>query len=125
MIGYHNDYLCTIAFGLDSNALLSLLRVDFPNATLGGTEFQNKVWLLLQNISWGETKNYQFISRQLGLQNGDRAVGHAISQNPIAFLIPCHRIIGKDGSLKNFKWGTDLKLFLLRKEGMKFETSLF
>ncbi|MGB3198359.1 MAG: MGMT family protein, partial [Saprospiraceae bacterium] len=72
-----------------------------------------------------ETKNYQFISRQLGLQNGDRAVGHAISQNPIAFLIPCHRIIGKDGSLKNFKWGTDLKLFLLRKEGMKFETSLF
>lgn len=155
VIGFYNNFLCTIAFGLDSNALLSLLRVDFPNATLietdlsrqalqilryvensnqipldmnillGGTEFQNKVWLLLQNISWGETKNYQFISRQLGLQNGDRAVGHAISQNPIAFLIPCHRIIGKDGSLKNFKWGTDLKLFLLRKEGMKFETSLF
>ncbi|MGB3197660.1 MAG: hypothetical protein WBB17_08025, partial [Saprospiraceae bacterium] len=84
MIGFYNNFLCTIAFGLDSNALLSLLRVDFPNATLietdlsrqalqilrylensnqipldmnillGGTEFQNKVWLLLQNISWGE-----------------------------------------------------------------------
>ncbi len=78
-----------------------------------GTEFQKKVWRALLDIPYGETRTYQEIARAIGNPNASRAVGMANHRNPIAILIPCHRVIGADGSLTGYAAGVWRKAYLL------------
>lgn len=78
-----------------------------------GTPFQLSVWDALLKIPYGETTSYGAIANQLGFPNGARAVGTANGSNPIALIIPCHRVIGSDGSLTGYGGGLPLKRALL------------
>jgi methylated-DNA-[protein]-cysteine S-methyltransferase len=82
-----------------------------------GTPFQLCVWHALAGIPYGETVSYGDLARQLGLRNGSRAVGLANGANPLPIVVPCHRVIGSDGSLTGFGGGLDLKRRLLELEG--------
>ncbi len=81
-----------------------------------GTTFQLRVWAALQEIPYGETRSYISVARHIGKPNGSRAVGNANGLNPISIVIPCHRVIGKDGSLTGFGGGLPTKSFLLNLE---------
>lgn len=81
-----------------------------------GTAFQQRVWAALQEISYGKTRSYGELAALLGNPGAARAVGMACGRNPILFLIPCHRVIGKKGSLTGFAAGTELKEELLKLE---------
>lgn len=85
--------------------------------SFGGTEFQHAVWAALLTIPYGGTSTYGAIARQIGRPKAVRAVGHTIGLNPISILIPCHRVLGKNGSLTGFAWGLDAKQTLLTLEG--------
>jgi len=80
---------------------------------LKGTEFQRLVWKELTNIPYGKTISYGDLATQLGDANASRAVGLANSKNPIWIIIPCHRVLGKDGDLTGYAGGLKLKQFLL------------
>ena len=81
-----------------------------------GTEWQRKVWLALAEIPFGETRSYGDIARRVGNPKASRAVGMANNRNPIALIIPCHRVIGADGSLTGYGGGLPLKERLLAHE---------
>ncbi|MDO5115469.1 MAG: methylated-DNA--[protein]-cysteine S-methyltransferase [Synergistaceae bacterium] len=81
-----------------------------------GTPFQLRCWEALRKIPYGTTASYGDIARAAGSPKGFRAVGMANNRNPIAIIIPCHRIIGSDGKLVGFGGGLDVKSFLLRHE---------
>lgn len=78
-----------------------------------GTPFQLKVWGALSTIPYGETRSYQDIALAVGNPKATRAVGMANHHNPISFIIPCHRVIGKNGQLVGYGGGLDLKKRLL------------
>ena len=82
-----------------------------------GTEFQKKVWNELLTIPYGTTMSYEALSLRLGNIKSIRAVGLANGQNPIAIIIPCHRVIGKGGSLVGYGGGLENKEWLLNHEG--------
>lgn len=81
-----------------------------------GTDFQQAVWLASAEIPYGETKTYSEIATHIGRPNAIRAVGTAIGANPLLFIIPCHRIIAKNGGLAGFRAGIDVKEKLLQLE---------
>jgi methylated-DNA-[protein]-cysteine S-methyltransferase len=81
-----------------------------------GTPFQHEVWEALWSIPFGETTSYGALAKKLGYPNGARAVGLANGSNPIALIVPCHRVIGADGSLTGFGGGLPLKQALLEHE---------
>lgn len=83
-----------------------------------GTEFQRRVWDALLSIPFGETRSYSEQALRLNQPKAVRAVGHANGQNPLPVLIPCHRVLGKDGSLTGFAGGTEMKRQLLALEGI-------
>ena len=83
-----------------------------------GTDFQRSVLSALQTIPFGETRSYADIAQQVGRPTAVRAVGAANGRNPLPIVIPCHRVIGADGSLTGFGGGLETKLFLLRLEGV-------
>ena len=87
-------------------------KFDLPLA-LGGTEFQRRVWKALQDIPYGETRSYKEIAAMAGNEKACRAVGMANNRNPIAIVIPCHRVIGASGDLVGYGGGLDKKVFLL------------
>ena len=82
-----------------------------------GTEFQKAVWSELRNIPYGETISYKELADRIGRPKAVRAVGAANGANPIPIIIPCHRVIGNDGSLTGFGGGLPLKKRLLELEG--------
>ena len=82
-----------------------------------GTAFQLSVWRELQTIKWGETYSYRDIAKRLGKPTGSRAVGGAVGRNPIPIFIPCHRIVGANGSLTGFSGGLQNRKKLLECEG--------
>ena len=82
-----------------------------------GSSFQHKVWNELLTIPYGKTISYFELAMRTGDINSVRAVGLANGQNPIAIIIPCHRVIGKDGDLTGYGGGMDKKLWLLQHEG--------
>jgi methylated-DNA-[protein]-cysteine S-methyltransferase len=85
---------------------------------LEGTDFQRSCWLALATIPYGRTVSYGEQARRLGLgPDAARAVGAANGQNPVPVILPCHRVIGADGSLTGFGGGLPLKRFLLEHEG--------
>jgi len=83
----------------------------------GGSAFQARVWTALRTIPAGRTMSYGALARRLGAPSAMRAVGLANGRNPIAVVIPCHRVIGADGSLTGYGGGLDRKRWLLRHEG--------
>jgi methylated-DNA-[protein]-cysteine S-methyltransferase len=92
-----------------------LTTFDLPLAPRGD-EFHQKVWALLREIPYGETRSYGDLARALGDRNLAQAVGSANGRNPIAIVVPCHRVIGSDGSLVGYAGGLDRKRFLLALE---------
>lgn len=90
-----------------------------------GTDFQKKVWKQLQQIPFGKTTTYQQIANQLGDPKVIRAAASANGKNPIAIIIPCHRVIGSDGSLTGYAGGLHRKKWLLEFENPSPQQSLF
>jgi methylated-DNA-[protein]-cysteine S-methyltransferase len=82
-----------------------------------GTAFQQRVWRELTKIPFGETWSYGQLAKRIDNPNGSRAVGLANGRNPIAIVVPCHRVIGADGSLTGFGGGVERKQWLLAHEG--------
>lgn len=82
-----------------------------------GTPFQKKVWSAISEIPYGETTTYAAIARKIGKPRAVRAVGSAIGANPHCVMVPCHRVIGSDGSLAGFAYGLPMKRSLLKIEG--------
>lgn len=93
-----------------------LRRFDLPLAP-EGTPFQHRVWALLREIPWGETRSYRDLAQALGMPGGAQAVGGANGRNPLPILVPCHRVIGSTGRLTGFAGGLDVKEQLLVLEG--------
>jgi methylated-DNA-[protein]-cysteine S-methyltransferase len=102
---------------LDAYFAGDLIEFDLP-LDLDGTDFQRQCWLALATIPYGQTVSYGEQARRLGLgPDAARAVGAANGQNPLPLVLPCHRVIGADGSLTGFGGGLHLKRFLLEHEG--------
>src|SRR5690606_24970701 len=130
--------VCHMAFGDDQKMALDDLVGKFPNATfqqrvdqlqeaalaifrkdwtglstvklhLKGTDFQLKVWECLLKIPMGRLSTYSEIAKRIGHEKAGRAVGTAIGSNPVAFLIPCHRVIQSSGALGGYRWGLTRK----------------
>jgi methylated-DNA-[protein]-cysteine S-methyltransferase len=92
-----------------------LTRFDLPLA-LEGTSFQRSVWAGLATIPYGETVSYGELASRIGQPSASRAVGLANGRNPVAIIVPCHRVIGADGSLTGYGGGMDRKRYLLALE---------
>lgn len=90
-----------------------------------GTAFQKKVWRALETIPFGKTMSYLQLSKQLGDIKAIRAVASANSKNPLCIIIPCHRVIGSDGSLTGYAGGLHRKQWLLNHESEHKQQSLF
>ncbi|MBI3608989.1 MAG: methylated-DNA--[protein]-cysteine S-methyltransferase [Nitrospirae bacterium] len=101
LTAYARGKLTRFSFGLDPH----------------GTPFQRAVWNALLSIPFGATRTYGEIAAAIGHPNAARAVGAACRSNPIGLVIPCHRVIGRDGALTGYAGGLDLKSRLLRHEG--------
>ena len=84
---------------------------------LHGTEFQKRCWKALMRIPYGKTTTYAAIAKKVGRPKAHRAVGQANHMNPMAIVVPCHRVLQADGSLGGYGGGLDKKLALLRLEG--------
>ena len=91
---------------------------------LVGTEFQMKCWEALRRIPYGSTCSYRDLARAVGSPRGFRAVGQANHNNPVAIVVPCHRVVGANGSLTGYGGGMDIKEKLLRLEGAKLQQGL-
>ncbi len=99
---------------------------DFDLAyDLAGTEFQRRVWSALLTIPYGETRSYGQLAAQIGAPSASRAVGLANGRNPISIIVPCHRVIGSNGSLTGYGGGVQRKQALLDLERNHRQTSLF
>lgn len=84
-----------------------------------GTEFQKRVWSHLRAIPAGTTVTYRDIATRCGNPSGTRAVAGACAANPLAVVVPCHRVVRLDGSLSGYRWGVDRKRALLEREGWR------
>ncbi|WP_282571257.1 methylated-DNA--[protein]-cysteine S-methyltransferase [Methylonatrum kenyense] len=99
--------------GLDGDAVVD----ELPLAP-EGTAFQQRVWQALRRIPAGSTASYSEIARWIGAPRSARAVAAACAANPIAVLIPCHRVLRQDGSLSGYRWGVERKRTLLAREAV-------
>ena len=101
-------------------AILRHLAGELPNLDLPvdvrATAFQRQVWEHLRNIPYGQTRTYQQIAQQLGVPGGARAVGRACATNPVALVVPCHRVVRRDGGMGGYRWGLQRKETLLAQE---------
>ena len=93
------------------------LPLDFT-----GTAFQKAVWAALLTIPFGQTRSYGQIARQIGKPKAVRAVGAACGANPLAVVIPCHRVVRTDGTLSGYRWGVERKRTLLAREAGQRES---
>ena len=98
-----------------------IAAIDAIPADSAGTDFQRKVWKTLRKIPAGETWSYNRLARRIGRPEAIRAVGAANGANPISVVVPCHRVIGANGSLTGYGGGLDRKAWLLRHEGVRLE----
>jgi AraC family transcriptional regulator of adaptative response/methylated-DNA-[protein]-cysteine methyltransferase len=90
-------------------------HLDLP-VDVQGTAFQWKVWRYLQSIPYGETRSYSDVARAIGAPSSVRAVARACATNKVCLVVPCHRVVGKDGSLAGYRWGVERKKTLLHNE---------
>ena len=102
------------------SAILAHLRGKTPHLDLPvdvqATAFQWKVWRYLQSIPYGETRAYSDVARAIGAPRSIRAVARACATNPVCLVVPCHRVVQKHGGLGGYRWGTDRKQRLLKRE---------
>lgn len=92
---------------------------DLPIAYTTGTPFQHSVWNTLRDIPYGETRSYEDIAVAIGNPKAVRAIGQANTRNPILLLVPCHRVINKNGTIGGFGCGVEVKKQLLQLEGLE------
>ena len=92
--------------------------VELPPLDLHGTPFQQAVWRALRRLAAGQTAHYAQIAQQAGSPAAVRAAGAAIGRNPVWIVVPCHRVLGRDGGLTGYAGGLDRKRALLRLEGV-------
>ena len=97
-------------------------QLDFP-IRMVGTPFQQRVWRALQQIPYGTTRTYGEIASAVGNPRASRAVGMACNKNPLLLIVPCHRVVGVNGKLVGFAYGTDTKRQLLLLERESFSRS--
>ena len=97
-----------------------LTAIDAVSVATSGTSFQREVWAALRRIQPGTTLSYGALARELGRPKSVRAVGLANGANPVAIVVPCHRVIGADASLTGYGGGIDRKRWLLTHEGAAF-----
>ncbi len=145
--------VCYMAFDDDEERAFNDLKAKFPNAVfqrkldllqqnglfifqhdwsklneiklhLKGTDFQLKIWETLLKIPMGQLSTYGNIAEQIGKPNASRAVGTAIGSNPVAFLIPCHRVIQSSGTFGGYMWGTTRKTAIIGWEGAKTHSKI-
>ncbi len=90
-------------------------HIDLP-LEIRATAFQYRVWQELRTIPYGETRSYSDVAKAIGKPNAVRAVARACATNPIALVIPCHRVVGRNGSLSGYRWGLERKQILLERE---------
>ncbi|ASW76209.1 cysteine methyltransferase [Chryseobacterium piperi] len=138
--------ICHMAFENDQKTALGNLKAQFPNASfferqddlqrnalsifdkdwnrlntiklhLKGTDFQLKVWESLLTIPMGKLSTYGNLAEKIGNSKASRAVGTAIGSNPVAFLIPCHRVIQSSGNMGGYRWGSERKQLMVGWEG--------
>jgi methylated-DNA-[protein]-cysteine S-methyltransferase len=95
-----------------------LAAIDLLTTATQGTVFQCQVWRMLRSIPFGQTTNYATLARRIGRPSAARAVGLANAANPIAIVVPCHRVIGADGALTGYGGGLARKQWLLAHEGI-------
>ncbi len=105
------SYLKTIVEFLDA----PLTPLDFP-LDICGSDFQKSVWTVLQTIPVGQTLSYTDVAERLHKPKAVRAVANACAANPLALVIPCHRIVRADGAISGYRWGVERKYALLAKE---------
>lgn len=137
--------VCHTSFIMDNEQHETILAQDFPRAVLiqsgnamhdkvmqlfqanlqekeslqlhlKGTPFQLKVWKALLEIPAGEVKTYGYLAKDIGHPKAYRAVGSAVGQNSVAFIIPCHRVIASTGVIGNYRWGSDRKIAIFGRE---------
>jgi len=136
--------VCSVKAGRSDDELVGALRKEFPRAEISkgqrarrflealnkhlsgqevrlpvdirGTDFQLKVWMALRDIPLGETRSYSDMARIIGEPKAVRAVANACASNPVPLIIPCHRVIRRDGSLGGYGWGIGRKKILLSNE---------
>lgn len=89
---------------------------ELPALDLSGSAFDRKVWAGLLDIGWGETLTYGELAARLGVPGAARAVGAANGRNPVAILVPCHRVVAKGGGLGGYAGGVEMKRWLLAHE---------
>src|SRR5690606_11402699 len=89
--------------------------LDLP-LDLRGTAFQRRVWQALRKIPVGETVSYAQLAQRIGMPTAARAVAQACGANPLALVVPCHRVVRTDGSLSGYRWGVERKRMLLERE---------
>jgi methylated-DNA-[protein]-cysteine S-methyltransferase len=111
----HEEPFATAAGQLAAYFAGELTEFDLPLAPVG-TDFQRRVWNDLRAIPYGQTISYGELARRVGNPAASRAVGLANGRNPIAIVVPCHRVIGADGSMTGYGGGLDRKRFLLALE---------
>ena len=93
-------------------------QLEFP-IRMVGTPFQQRVWHALRQIPYGTTRTYGEVAAEIGNPRASRAVGMACNKNPLLLIVPCHRVIGANGKLTGFAYGTDAKQRLLELEGSR------
>jgi len=109
--GWLADAVAFVSSQLGEHPLAATFPLD-----VRATAFQQRVWKALQEIPRGETRSYSAVAQQLGAPTATRAVAAACGANPVAIAVPCHRVVGKDGSLTGYRWGVERKRKLLAAE---------
>ena len=107
---------CGLSAAIDAYFAGDLGAIDILPVATFGTEFQRTVWRALRRIPCGETLSYAALARRIGRETAVRAVGLANGSNPISVVVPCHRVIGSDGSLTGYGGGIERKRWLLAHE---------
>ena len=111
----HSDFLYEVYTQVNEYLTGRRKQFDVP-LKYQGTQFQQSVWQELQKIPYGETRSYQEIAIGIGNEKAVRAVGQANNKNPIMIIIPCHRVIHKNGDITGFACGLEVKQYLLELE---------
>ncbi len=112
---HDDEWFADIAAQLDAYFSGDLRTFDVT-LKLEGTDFQRRVWAQLQEIPYGETISYGELAARIGNERASRAVGLANGRNPVSIIVPCHRVIGADGSLTGYGGGLERKTWLLAHE---------
>ena len=108
-----------VATALDRYFAGDVAALDGIDVELNGTDFQRRVWTALRGVRAGTTVSYSDIARSIGAAAAVRAVGAANGANPVALVVPCHRILGQNGTLTGYGGGLDRKRWLLQHEGAR------